>query len=184
MSEIIKKTIEPGALIISGKGIQEEVWLNPSDWHLNNPDMTSRYYSTNNHLGYHKILKVVGYDLLQMLELAGWNKEEDLAISFQSSDGLYWDEKIHSLQHRFCYPNLTEVSGLLVPPMIGLYVVQLFDSQSPEPPVQWEDRTINESDYDHQRPRLYKGQSVGNPSDDNQPSFLGNLVRIVVGEDI
>lgn len=171
--------MEPGALVVSGTGLQKDLWLNPSEWVLENPLLSIGYFSTNNHLGFHKVLKVVGYPLFDVLKMAGLNQEET-TITFTSSDDLSWQTTLASLRTRVCHPDLTADVQQPAPPMIGLYVVQLFDSQKPTPPVTWKDLIVTEDDYDPLRPRIYFGQQPGNPSDDNQPSFVGNLLRIQV----
>lgn len=170
---------EPGALVVTGGGLQKDLWLNPSEWTLENQALTTGHFSTNNHLGFHKVLKVVGYPLFDVLKAAGLN-QEDAVITFISADDFTWQTTLASLGTRVYHPYLAADVQHPAPPIIGLYVVQLYDSQEPVPPVIWQDLPLTEEDYDRQRPRIYFGQQPGNPGDDNQPSFVGNLVRIQV----
>lgn len=171
--------MEPGALVVNGDGLEKDLWLNPSEWTLENQALSTGYFSTNNHLGFHKVLKVVGYPLVEVLQRAGLT-HKDVTITFISADDLTWQTTLRELQARVNHLQLTAHIQQPAPPMIGLYVVQLYDSQEPAPPVTWQDLPVTEEDYDPLRPRIYFGQQPGNPSDENQPSFVGNLLSIQV----
>ncbi|MEN1759675.1 MULTISPECIES: hypothetical protein [Anoxynatronum] len=174
---------EPGALIITGDGLENELVLNPSEWQLNHPWWTERYYSSNNNLGFHKIWLVKGYDLGSLLKEAGLKTDEDYLITFESADGVIYSEKWSSLQNRYYFSDLTTDTGQLIGPLIGFYRKEVFDAIEPQPPVHWQTQELTASDRDPQWPRLYMGQQQDHPSDINQPMFLRELVRIVVGQE-
>lgn len=174
--------MEPGALVVTGGGLQKDLWLNPSAWTLENQTLSTGHFSTNNHLGFYKVLKVVGYSLFDVLKTAGLN-QEDAVITFISADDFTWQTTLGSLRTRVYHPHLTADVQQPAPPIIGLYVVQLYDSHEPVPLVTCKDLPLTEEDYDRQRPRIYFGQQPGNPADENQPFFVGNLVRIQVEGD-
>ena len=174
---------EPGALIITGDGLEKQLVLNPSEWQLNHPQWIERYYSSNNNLGFHKIWLVKGYDLGSLLKEAGLKGGGDYLITFESADGVTYSEKWSSLQRRYYFSDLTTDTGQFIGPLIGFYRKEVFDAIEPQPPVYWQSQELTASDRDPQWPRLYMGQQQDHPSDINQPMFLRELVRIVVEQE-
>lgn len=171
---------EPGSVVVSGTALKRPVVLNPSQWTLANPHFHEAFFSSNNHLGFHKIWRVKGYSLLELLQAGDATVNPQLAITFFASDGLTYQSSLGALTDRYYYPGLTLTNETRVDPVIALYAAAMFDNQVPQGPVQWTPRPLTEEDYDRQRPRLFMGQQKGDPSDDNQPWFLGNLVKIEV----
>ncbi len=172
-------------LVITGTGLEQDVFLYESDLAFDNPAMEERYYSSNNSHNFRSIWRVKGFDLLALLDQFGGGnlKEGDWPIKFMASDGLSLTFTISQLQDRYYYPDLTLDSEEQVDPMIGIYRAQLYNVVNPEPPIEWEDRDLTAADRDGDAPRLYLGQTQGDTSDMNQTSFVRNLVRIVVGEE-
>ena len=175
--------LEPGGLLITGTGLAKDLALNPSQWQLNSPDFVQRLYSSNNNLGFHKVWRVKGYDLLSLFRQAGMVEGKDHTITFVSADGLSISFPLSDLQNRFFFSDLTPTSSVKAMPVIGFYRKELFDAIEPQPPVSWQEEALSDGDADPQWPRLYLGQQPNNPSDVNQPFFIRELVRIVVGEE-
>jgi hypothetical protein len=174
---------EPGALLITGTGLERDLVLNPSEWRLNQSAFTEKMYSSNNNFGFHKIWKVKGYDLMALLQQAGLKTDRDYPVTFIASDGVTVTQTVSSLNNRYYYAGLTPEKEQRVVPMIGFYRAELYDSLDPQPPVSWNQRRLTEQDKDDRGPRLYVGQQQKNPSDVNQPFFIRDLMRIVVGEE-
>lgn len=178
-------TIPSGAtLLLTGTGLKEDVLVGTADWNINNPAFVNRYFSSNNNWDFHKIWKVKGLDLLSLFGPGNLKTDQDYTVTFVSADGLKYTETISSLKNRYYYPQFTIASGTRVDPMIGFYRHTPFepDYQGLPATVTWTDRPLTEADLDGQAPRLYLGQR-GSPSDLNQPFFVRELVRIVVGEE-
>lgn len=176
-------TLEPGGLLITGTALEKDLVLNPTQWQLNSPDFVQRLYSSNNNLGFHKVWVVKGYDLLNLFRQAGMVEGKDHTITFVSADGLSINFSLSDLQNRFFFSDLTPGSGMKVMPVIGFFRKELFDAIEPQPPVTWQEEALSDRDADPQWPRLYLGQQPNNPSDVNQPFFIRELVRVVVGEE-
>jgi hypothetical protein len=183
MREVKTQIHEPGALLITGSGLRKEIVLNPSEWTLDNPGFVDAFFSSNNHFGYHKIWRVKGYDLFRLLAEAGFHELPEISITFVGGDNFTHKETLKSLRSRRCFPDFTTGSDEPSKPIIVLYSALMFDAQDPQMPVFWEPRPLTEADYDRQRPRLMMGQRQDDPGDDNQVFFVGDLVRILVGEE-
>ncbi|MDW7672455.1 MAG: hypothetical protein SCM88_12300, partial [Bacillota bacterium] len=177
-------------LVITGTGLEEDVIITETDWkNFNHPEMVERYFSSNNSSGFHKIWKVKGFDLFNLLDKGTLLGDEDYSITFVASDGFKRSWTISQLESLYHYPDFTLVSGELVNPLIGSYRKDTFDQlvndENPlNPPVTWEDISLIEAEhYDINSPRLYLGQADGNIDDMNQSNFIRDLRRIVVGEE-
>ncbi len=185
-------------LVITGTGLEQDIYLYEADLAFNNPRMVEYYYSSNNNWDFKSILKVRGFDLLELLDQYGEGnlKEGDWPLTFISRDGLVIPQllpggdyfpfpmTISTLQERYYYSDLTLASEERVDPMIGIYRASLYNNNNPQPPVSWDDRELTEGDMDnYNNPplRLYFGQARGNIEDRNQPFFNRELIRIVVG---
>ena len=169
------------ALLITGSGLKEDVQI--SNWSAYSSALVDRYYSSNNNWNFHKIWKVRGFDLFSLFGTGNLKTDQDYTVTFVAADGLRYSESISSLKDRYYYPHFTG-SGSQVYPVIGFYRAALFEPNVPGLPVSvtWSDRSLTAGDLDDMAPRLYLGQK-GNPSDRNQPLFVRELVRIVVGEE-
>jgi hypothetical protein len=172
-------------LTITGTGLQQDVLIYDGDW--SNYTLVERYYSSNNNFNYHKIWKVKGYDLFELMGV-GNLKSQKYAVTFIAKDGARITKTVSDLRSQFYYRKFTADSGEPVSPMIGFYRAVLYgpDIQGlPDPAdVIWQDRALTEADKDRdESPRLYFGQAPGQVSENNMSYFLKNLTRIVVGEE-
>ena len=171
-------------LLITGSGLEKDVFLYESDWlNFDSPEMVIRYYSSNNNFDFHKIWKVKGFDLLALLEEGKLKPEKDWDITFVARDGLEFAMRMSTLQDLYYYCDLTLESAEAVGPLLGFYRTELYDSNKPDPPASWDDPELTKTDLDEHAPRLYMGQKQGDISDRNQPFFVRELVRILVGEE-
>ncbi len=173
------------SLVITGTGLKQDVIFNESYYQFNHPQMEELYYSSNNNWNFKSIWHVKGFRLRSLLDQfgAGNLKEGSWPITFLAKDGLSFTMTLQELENRFYYPDLTIDSEEQVDPMIGIYRAQLFNVINPTPPIKWADRKLTVADRDQEAPRLYFGQKKGNIDDRNQPFFIRDLVRIVVGEE-
>ena len=72
-----------GDFLITGTGIKEEVSISKADW--SKYSIQEKIYSTNNSLGFHKIVKVKGYDLWDLIGKDNLKKDKNYSIKFISS---------------------------------------------------------------------------------------------------
>ena len=72
-------------LLITGSGIHSEVKITSSDW--SKYKMTERFYSTNNSLSFHKIVKAKGYDLFDLIGKSNLKSDKDYTVKFTCADG-------------------------------------------------------------------------------------------------
>jgi len=172
-------------LTVTGTGLHQDVLIYEGDW--SNYTEVVRYYSSNNNFDYHKIWKVKGYDLFELLGAQNLKTDQDYEVTFVAADGAPVTRKISELQSQYYYPQFTVESGQLVAPMLGFYRAALYEPDfqgRPDPDeIIWEDRELTEADRDANAPRLHMGQAAGQVSENNQSFFLRDLVRIVVGEE-
>ena len=169
-------------LIITGSALTKNLIITPSDWHLDNPDMREIHYSSNNHFNFFKIWRMKGFDFSQLLNKAGFHERPDTPVTFMADDGFSYTENLACLMNRYFYPDLTIEQRESVPPMIVVYRVLCFDEKDPQLPISWKTQKLTKADLDPQSPRLVIGQRLDNAGDDNQSVFVGNLIKIVVGE--
>ncbi|MEN6350753.1 MAG: hypothetical protein ABFD08_15335, partial [Syntrophomonas sp.] len=166
-------------LVITGTGLNEDVFVYAADW----ADMVERTYSTNNTYNFHKILKVRGYDLFNLIGTDNLKTDQDYSVKLIASDGFQTSKNVSALQSQYYYPDMTVNSEQPAAPMIGYYSKELYTNSSPQAPITWEDAELTQSDLDGNAPRIYFGQEQGNIDDTNQSNFVRDLVRIVVGEE-
>ena len=57
-------------LVITGTGLEQDIFLYEEDLAFDNPTMEERYYSSNNSFNFRSIWKVKGFDLFDLLEEA------------------------------------------------------------------------------------------------------------------
>lgn len=172
-------------LVITGTGLQQDVFLAAADLRFNNPALVERYYTSSNNWDFHKIWKVKGFDLFNLMGAENLKTDRDYPVTFQAADGLKYTETVSSLKSRCYHPEFAAAGGKPVGPLIGVYRQAVFEPNYQGLPgeVSWADRQLTAGDRDDRAPRLYLGQKQGNPSDRNQSLFVRDLVRIVVGEE-
>jgi DMSO/TMAO reductase YedYZ molybdopterin-dependent catalytic subunit len=174
-------------LVITGTGLVEDVVI--TDWadYTVSHAMEDRFYSSNNNFNFHKIWKVRGYDLFNLIGSENLITDDlltDYSITFVAKDGARVTKTVSELQSQYYYPDFTVASEQRVSPMLAFYRAALFEPSAGLPTnVTWEDRELTEADKDNNAPRLHMGQVHGNVSDINQQFFLRDLVRIVVGDE-
>ncbi|WP_034638866.1 ligand-binding sensor domain-containing protein [Desulfofalx alkaliphila] len=167
-------------LIITGTGLEQDVMIYASDW--DNYQMVERIYSSNNSFGTHRIQKVRGYDLFELIGVGNLKTDQDYLVKFIASDNFSSTRSVSNLLDLYTYPDFGIDSEQSVMPTLGFYSVELFTSSqdSLSPPVTYADLELS---TDNGAPRLYLGQQKGNIHDQNHSDFVSNVVRIVVGEE-
>lgn len=174
------------SLVITGTGLEKDLVLKQSDWQsFSHPDLVERIFSSNNNFNFHKITKVKGFDLFDLLKEAGFTGNDDQSVTFIAADGFKRSWTIQELKSLYSYQDFSLSKGVKVNPVIGAYRVELFDVAGNEfqAPVTYSDKALTAADLDTEGPRLYLGQVSGNVSDINQMNFIRDLRRIVVGEE-
>ena len=143
-------------LIITGTGVENEVIITSGDW--TQYQMVERTYSTNNSLGFHKIVKAKGYDLFDLLG-KDLKTDKDYAVKFTCSDGFEFTKTISELKNAFYYSDFTPAGKQAVMPMIAKYtkVIADFPKNVFAPPVTWTDLPLGEGDLDKDFPKLIFG---------------------------
>lgn len=170
-------------LAITGTGLHKDVEIYPGDW--GKYEDKTRYYSSNNNFDYHKIWKVRGYDIFEMIGLGNLKTDKDYKVIFISAlDGARVTKTVKELRSQYYYPTFTTASGEGVAPMLSFYRTAVFEPDyqgRPEPnEVKRDDRNPT---VDHDAPRLIMGQARGDVDDNNQSFFNKKVGRIVVGEE-
>ncbi len=170
-----------GPLIITGTGLSRDATITDADW--TNFTLGDSYYSTNNSVNSHKIYKVRGYNLWDIIGQTNLKTDQDYNISFIASDGFKVTKKVSELNSGSCYSDFTDASKTLVGPMLGFYQAKLIEVPTADfsPPISWTDREITEADKDSNSPRLTFGQQTIN--DMNESKWNKNVVKILVGEE-
>ena len=168
-------------LIITGTGVEEEVVITSSDWSEYN--VVERIYSTNNSLGFHKIVKAKGYDLFELIG-SGLKTDKDYTVKFTCSDGFEFTKTISELKNAYYYSDFTLESKETVMPMIAKYTKVLADFPANifAPPVTWTDVPITEADLDKDFPKLVFGQT--DIDDMNMSKWGKEVVKVTVGDEI
>ena len=168
-------------LLISGSGVKEEVSISQSDWSKYKP--VERVYSTNNSLGFHKIVKAKGYDLFDLIGSKNLKTDQDYKVKFISSDGFEITTTIGELKNTYFYSDFTKASKKASTPMIARYTKVLADYPKNKfnPPIKWEDKAIEEKDIDKGFPKLTFGQT--SIDDMNMSKWAKDVVKIVVGDE-
>ena len=166
-------------LMISGSGIKSQVSIGPEDW--SNFTEKEAVYSGNNSLNFHKIIKVKGYDLFELIGEDNLVAGTDWELTFICSDGFTFKKTVSELKGTYTYPNFTEGSKKTAQPMIARYSAVLGDypKTSFAPPVSWSDRALNDGDIDKDFPKLVFGQT--GIDDMNLSKWGKQVVKIIVG---
>ncbi len=168
-------------LLITGTGVNEEVSITSWDW--SKYSVSEKIYSTNNSLGFHKIVKTKGYDLFSLIGENNLKTDKDYVVKFTCSDGFEFTKTISELKNTYYYSNFTEASKVKVLPMIAKYTQILadFPKDSFAPPVSWVNQSINEEKTDKDFPKLVFGQT--SIDDMNMSKWGKEVVKITVGDE-
>lgn len=177
--EIVSEAITTD-LLITGTGIKDEVEITSADW--SGYALKERIYSTNNSLNFHKIVKVKGYDLFELIGANNLRTDKDYEIKFTCSDGFEFVKTVSELKNAYCFSDFTENGKNQISPMIAKYTAVLadFPPNSFSPPIVWIDRALTESDLDKGFPKLVFGQT--NIDDMNMSKWGREVVKITVGD--
>lgn len=157
-----------------------EILLTEIDW--SEYEIEEKTYSTNNSLGFHKIIKVKGYDLLDVMGKDKLEEGKNYKLKFVSSDGFEIEKTLEELTNGYFFNDFTEESKEIIEPMIAQYTKELadFPEAELEAPVQWEDMDIDEEDLDKSFPRLVFGQT--NVDDMNMSQWAKEVEKIIIVE--
>ena len=168
-------------LVITGTGMNEEILISTNDWAKYK--MVERTFSTNNSLGFHKIVKAKGYDLFDLMG-NGLKTDKDYTVKFTCSDGFEFTKTISELKNAYYYNDFTEGSKDSVMPMIAKYTKVLADFPKNvfAPPVTWTDAPITEENTDKDFPKLIFGQR--DIDDMNMSKWGKEVIKITVGDEI
>lgn len=168
-------------LLITGTGIKEDVSIRESDWSKHK--MIERVYSTNNSLYFHKIIKVKGYDLFELIGKDNLKIDKDYQVKFTCSDGFEFTKSIKELKNAYYFSDFTEGKKQLIGPMIARYSAVLADYPKDDfkPPIKWTDRVLTEKDSDKDFPKLVFGQT--NIDDMNLSKWGKKVVKITIGDE-
>lgn len=168
-------------LMITGSGVNNDVVITAVDWSKYN--VVERFYSTNNSLGFHKIVKAKGYDLFELIGEDNIKSGSDYNVKFTCSDGFEFTRLLSELKNANYYSNFTDESKTIVLPMIAKYTSVLADFPKDvfAPPINFTDKEITEADSDSGFPKLVFGQiSI---DDMNMSKWGKEIVKITVGEE-
>lgn len=168
-------------LMITGSGVNNDVMIQAADWTKFN--MVERFYSTNNSLGFHKVVKAKGYDLFELIGKDNIKNDRDYAVTFTCSDGFAFTKLLSELKSNYYYSDFTEKSKTTVFPMIAKYTLVLADFPKDvfAPPISFTDKAITEVDLDSGFPKFVFGQT--NIDDMNMSKWGKEVVKITVGEE-
>lgn len=167
--------------LITGTGLEHDVEIAEAGW--SDYDLVERYYSSINTLDFHKITKVRGCDLWDLIGEGNLKTDQDYSITFISGDGFKTVKTVNELKSLYYYPDSTEENQEPVQPMLGFYRAELISVLGADltPPLAWDDRELTEDDADSKAPRLFFGQQ--NMEDMNQSKWAQQVVEILVGEE-
>ena len=167
-------------LLITGTGVIDDVSITSSDW--DDYSISEKIYSTNNSLGFHKIIKAKGYDLFELIGEKNLKTEKDYIVLFTCSDGFEFTKSISELKNAYCFNDFTIKSKLNVSPMIAKYTSVLADFPKDNfvPPVSWTDKEITEGNLDKDFPKLVFGQT--SVDDMNMSKWGKEVVKVTVGD--
>ena len=170
-----------GELLITGSGVNQELLISSADWSKYN--MVERTYSTNNSLGFHKIVKAKGYDLFDLLG-NNLKTDQDYPVKFTCSDGFEFTMTVSQLKDAYYFKDFTETSKEPIMPMIAKYTLVMADIPQNifSPPVNWTDIAISEKDLDKDFPKLVFGQT--DIDDMNMSKWGKEIIKITVGAEI
>lgn len=166
---------------IGGSGVFNPVDITEADW--SKYPLTHQIYSGNNSLGFHKIIKVKGYDLFALIGAGNLKTDKDYSVKFTCSDGFEFTKTISELKAGYVYTDFTDLKKMQVGPMIAKYSAVLgdFPKNSFNPPVSWVDRELKESDLDKDFPKLAFGQT--SIDDMNLSQWGKQVIKVTVGDD-
>lgn len=168
-------------LLITGTGIYEEVNIKGNDW-LNYP-LIEGIYSTNNSLNFHKIVKVKGYDLFELIGKDNLKPHTDYNVKFTCFDGFEFTKSLSQLKNTFYYKDFSEASKEKSMPMLAKYTAVLADFPKNNffPPITWQDSSLTEEDLDKGFPKLVFGQT--HIDDMNMSKWGKEVVKITIGDE-
>ena len=168
-------------LVITGTGMEEEVIISSGDW--SNYSLIERTYSTNNSLGFHKIVKAKGYDLFDLIG-DGLKTDKDYTVKFTCSDGFEFTKTLSELKNAYYFSDFTLGSKEEVMPMVAKYITVMADFPKNifAPPVTWTDIPITEADQDKDFPKLVFGQT--DIDDMNMSKWGKEVVKLTVGDEL
>lgn len=174
------------ALTITGTGLHHDVQISGNGW--SKYSLEDRFYSSSNNFNYHKIWKVKGYDIFNLIGDGNLKTDQNYAVVFISAlDGGKVTKTVSELQSQYYHPKFTASGAVPVAPMLSFYRTAVFEPDYQGLPesteVIWQDRALTENDSDGDKPRLVMGQSLGQVSQNNQSFFNKQVARIVVGEE-
>ncbi|GFN34745.1 S-layer homology domain-containing protein [Tepidimicrobium xylanilyticum] len=168
-------------LLITGTGVYEDVKITESDW--DKYQMVERYFSGNNSLYFHKIIKVKGYDLFELIGKDNLKTDKDYQVKFTCADGFEFTKTISELKNTYFFRDFTEKTKEKVEPMIARYTLELVDfaKNNFSPPIRWEDKEIANKDLDKGFPKLAFGQT--SIDDMNLSQWGKEVVKITIGDE-
>ncbi|AOT69563.1 two-component regulator propeller domain-containing protein [Geosporobacter ferrireducens] len=168
-------------LLITGTGIHEEIRITAADW--SKYQLAERFYSTNNSLNFHKIVKAKGYDLFELIGADNLKTDRDYTVKFTCADGFEFTKSISELKNAYYTSDFTEAGKVKTLPMIAKYTAVLadFPKDSFSPPVTWKDRSLTDSDLDKDFPKLIFGQT--SIDDMNMSKWGKEVVKITIGDE-
>lgn len=168
-------------LTITGIGVKNDVVIKAGDW--SKYTLSEEYYSTNNSLGFHKIIKAKGYDLFELIGKDNLKGDKDYIVNFTCADGFKFTKTISELKNTYYYKDFTEGSKVKARPMIVTHTSVLADYPKNvfAPPIKWTDKAITDKDKDPAFPKLTFGQT--NIDDMNMSSWGKEVIKITIGEE-
>lgn len=179
----LSKPVEAAStdLTITGIGINKDVVIKDGDW--SKYKLSEEYYSTNNSLGFHKIIKVKGYDLFDLIGKDNLKTDMDYLVNFTCADGFKFTKLISELKNTYYYKDFTETSKAKARAMIVTHTTVLADYPKNvfAPPIKWSDKAITEKDKEKDFPKLTFGQVA--IDDMNMSSWGKEVIKITIGEE-
>lgn len=168
-------------LLITGAGVKEEVNITEADW--SKYELVERVYSGNNSLGFHKITKVKGYDLFELIGKDNLKTDQDYQVKFTCADGFEFTKSISELKDSYSFSDFTEGTKEAIGPMIAKYSAVLSDHPKNDfnPPITWTDRELTDKDLDKDFPKLVFGQT--DIDDMNLSKWGKKVVKITIGDE-
>lgn len=174
-------TAETPDLIITGTGVKTDVEIGSGDW--SKYEIKEIVLSGNNSLNFHKITKVRGYDLFELVGEENLLSGQDWEMTFICADGFTFKKTVSELRGTYTYTDFTESSKAQAPAMIARYSAVLGDypKDSFAPPVTWTDRQLGDGDIDPDFPKLVFGQT--DIDDMNLSKWGKKVIKIVIGDE-
>ncbi len=171
----------PVDLTITGTGVIKDVAITAGDW--SKYKLSEELYSTNNSLGFHKIIKAKGYDLFELIGNDNLKKDKDYVVHFTCADGFKFTKTISELKNTYYYKDFTEASKIKARSMIVTHTTVLADFPKNifNPPIKWIDKAITDKDKDDGFPKLTFGQI--DIDDMNMSSWGKEVIKITIGEE-